>query len=58
MVAGLMPNFQPGGPGFSLRVVSLSQKVSVLRHRELNITLSALLYQMMQCPEDTTWRWE
>jgi len=56
MVAGLMPNSQSGGPGFSFRVASLSQKVIVLRHQELSITLSALLYQMMQCPGDTTWR--
>jgi len=56
MVAGLMPDSQTGEPGYSFRVVSLSQKVSVSRHQELNITLFALLYQMMQCPGDTTWR--
>jgi hypothetical protein len=34
-----MPNSQPGEPGFSFSVASLSQNVIVLMHQEFNITL-------------------
>jgi hypothetical protein len=40
MVAGLMPNSQSGGPGFSFRVASLSQKAPGTQHHPLCFAVS------------------